>query len=60
MKSALPDVNVLIAPIDPSHEFHDAVHEGLQRNRRFGWATCPIAENACLRILGKPGHPFSG
>lgn len=60
MKTALLDVNVLIALIDPSHEFHDAAHDWFGRNRRFGWATCPITENACLRILGKPGYPYLG
>jgi hypothetical protein len=60
MKPALLDVNVLIALIDPSHEFHDAAHAWFERNRRFGWATCPITENASLRILGKPGYPYLG
>jgi|SRR5665213_338735 len=41
-KPGLPDVNVLIALIDPAHEFH----------------ACPITENGCLRILSKPGYPF--
>jgi toxin-antitoxin system PIN domain toxin len=60
MKAALLDVNVLIALIDPSHEFHDFAHAWFQRNRRHGWATCPITENACVRILGKPGYPYLG
>jgi hypothetical protein len=52
MKAALLDVNVLIALIDPSHELHDAAHEW--------WATCPITENACVRILAQPGYPYLG
>jgi hypothetical protein len=58
MKPALLDVNVLIALIDPAHELHDAAHVWFARDRRFGWATCPVTENACLRILGKPGYPY--
>jgi len=60
MRVALLDVNVLIALIDPNHVFHDAAHEWFDQNRQYGWATCPITENACLRILGKPGYPYRG
>jgi toxin-antitoxin system PIN domain toxin len=60
MKAALLDVNVLIALIDPAHEFHESAHAWFERNRQFGWATCPITENACLRILGKPAYPYLG
>jgi toxin-antitoxin system PIN domain toxin len=59
-KPGLLDVNVLIALIDPAHEFHAAAHVWFQRNRKYGWATCPITENGCLRILSKPGYPFPG
>ena len=59
-KPGLLDVNVLIALIDPAHEFHTAAHTWFQRNRHYGWATCPITENGCLRILSKPGYPFPG
>ena len=59
-KPALLDANVLIALIDPAHEFHNAAHAWFQRNRKYGWATCPITENGCLRILSKPGYPFPG
>lgn len=58
--AALLDVNVLIALIDPAHEFHEAAHEWFGRNRQHGWATCPMTENACLRILSKPAYPWVG
>jgi len=60
MKPALLDVNVLIALIDPAHEFHTAAHTWFRRNRRSGWATCPITQNGCVRIMSKPGYPFPG
>jgi hypothetical protein len=60
MKPGLLDVNVLIALIDPAHEFHASAHDWFKRNRQKGWATCPITENGCLRIMGKPGYPFPG
>lgn len=59
-RPGLLDVNVLIALIDPAHEFHAPAHLWFQRNRRHGWATCPLTENGCLRILSKPGYPFPG
>ena len=59
-RSALLDVNVLIALLDPEHEFHDAAHAWFTRNRRHGWATCPISENGCVRILSKAGYPSAG
>jgi toxin-antitoxin system PIN domain toxin len=60
MKPALLDVNVLIALIDPQHQFHDAAHAWFAIQREHGWATCPITENGCVRILGKPGYPYLG
>ena len=60
MKPGLLDVNVLIALMDPAHEFHHAAHAWFQENRQFGWVTCPITENGCLRILSNPGYPLSG
>lgn len=59
-KPGLLDVNVLIALMEPAHEFHAPAHTWFQRNRQYGWATCPITENGCLRILSKPGYPFPG
>ncbi|HEY3825359.1 MAG TPA: TA system VapC family ribonuclease toxin [Bryobacteraceae bacterium] len=59
-KPGLLDINVLIALIDPAHEFHSPAHRWFQHDRQFGWATCPITENGCLRILSKPGYPFPG
>ena len=59
-RTGLLDVNVLIALIDPAHEFHSCAHEWLDRNQRHGWATCPITENGCLRIMSRPGYPFPG
>src|SRR6202012_228563 len=59
-KPALLDVNVLIALIDHAHEFHAQAHLRFARNRKQGWATCPITQNGCLRILSTPGYPLAG
>ena len=55
----LLDVNVLIALVDPGHVQHDAAHAWFGRTGRKAFATCPITENALLRIVGHPKYPNS-
>lgn len=55
----LLDVNVLIALIDPAHIQHDAAHEWFARAGKPAWASCPITENAVLRIVGDSRYPNS-
>jgi uncharacterized protein len=55
----LLDVNVLIALIDPTHVMHDAAHRWFQGANGATWATCPITENAVIRIVGHPEYPNS-
>jgi len=59
-KPGLLDINVLIALIDPAHQFHASAHTWFKSHRSHGWATCPITENGCLRIMSNPGYPFPG
>jgi toxin-antitoxin system PIN domain toxin len=54
---ALLDVNVLIALFDPSHVHHEAAHAWFALNRGRRWATCPLTENAFVRVLSNPGYP---
>ena len=54
---ALLDVNVLVALFDPAHAHHEAAHAWLGRNRRSGWATCPLTENGLVRVLSNPAYP---
>ncbi len=53
----LLDVNVLIALLDEGHENHLAAIAFFKEHFVKGWATCPITENGCLRILGHTGYP---
>jgi uncharacterized protein len=55
----LLDVNVLIALIDPAHIQHDPAHIWFAREGGHSWATCPLTENALLRIVGNPRYPNS-
>ena len=54
---ALLDVNVLIALVDPQHVHHEPSHRWFQAYGGYGWATCPLTQNALLRILGNPRYP---
>ncbi len=56
---ALLDVNVLIALLDAEHLHHDAAWRWLRNNIGFGWATCPITQNGCLRVMAHPAYPNS-
>jgi len=60
MKPGLPDVNVLIALIDRDHKFHASAKSWFKDDRRGEWATCPITENGCLRVMSNPGYPAAG
>jgi len=54
---ALLDVNVLVALFDPGHLYHEAAHVWFGRNRSGRWATCPLTENAMVRILSNASYP---
>lgn len=57
MSVSLLDVNVLVALFDPAHPNHEDAHQWFGRNRRRGWATCPITVNGCVRVLSSPAYP---
>ncbi len=57
MRTYLLDVNVLIALLDPAHINHDAAHGWFSETGQHSWATCPITENAVVRILSNPAYP---
>lgn len=57
----IPDVNVLVAVTNTSHQHHTQAREWLNRVDRF--ATTPITENGLVRILLNPavlGQEISG
>lgn len=54
---ALLDANVLVALFDPEHTHHSVAHTWFANHRDGGWATCPITENALVRILSSPKYP---
>jgi uncharacterized protein len=59
MTTFLLDANVLIALIDPAHVQHDEAHNWFAKTGKKSWATCPMTENAVLRIVGDSRYPSS-
>lgn len=53
---ALLDVNVLIALIDPAHKFHRTARAWASAHAASGWASCPLTQNGCIRIISQPGY----
>ena len=56
---ALLDVNVLIALLDGNHTSHSTVSNWLAAHIEQGWASCPLTQNGCIRILSQPRYPNS-
>lgn len=54
---ALLDVNVLIALHDEQHVHHTTAARWFEANVRHGWASCPLTQNGCVRIMTQPGYP---
>ena len=54
---ALLDVNMLIALLDSDHSLHARATEWFAGHGKAGWASCPITQNGCLRVMSHPGYP---
>lgn len=53
---ALLDVNVVIALLDPDHQFHHSAHTWWRRHSAAGWASCPLTENGVIRVMSNPAY----
>ena len=56
---ALLDVNVLIALLDADHSLHATAVEWFGIHGKEGWASCPITQNGCARIMSSASYPNS-
>ena len=54
---ALLDINVLIALLDQDHSMHGQAGSWFAVNAGSGWASCPITQNGCVRIMSHPSYP---
>ena len=54
---ALLDVNVLIALLDADHASHARATEWFAGRVRRGWASSPITQNGCARVMSNAAYP---
>lgn len=54
---ALLDINVLIALLDRAHVHHRPARVWFEAHIGHGWASCPITQNGCVRIMSQPAYP---
>ena len=52
-------MNVLIALLDEDHPHHDTASNWFVLNSELGWATRPLTQNGCIRILSQTRYPNS-
>ncbi len=48
--------DILVALLDPKHIAHADAYGWLAANLTTGWATCPLCENGCLRVMTNPRY----
>ena len=53
---ALLDVNVLIALLDSDHSLHEPAAQWFAQRASNGWASSPITQNGCVRIMAHPSY----
>jgi toxin-antitoxin system PIN domain toxin len=56
---ALLDVNVLVALFDEDHASHAEALRWFDEHAAGGWATSPITQNGCIRVMSQSGYPNS-
>ena len=54
---ALLDVNVVIALLDGDHASHDRATSWFEAHASDGWASCPITQNGCVRVMSHHAYP---
>ncbi len=54
MKTALLDLNVLVALFWPDHEHHSSALRWLKQRGSGRWATCPLTQLGFIRIVSNP------
>lgn len=47
---SLLDINLLIALAWPNHVHHEKARRWFDRNRKAGWATCPLTQSGFIRV----------
>ncbi len=59
MKRFLPDVNTLLALLDPMHVHHDAAHRWYAKRAPLRLLLCSHLVNGVIRVASQPQYPNS-
>ena len=59
MKFYLPDVNALLALLDPMHIHHESAHQWYEKRRKPALLLCSHVVNGVIRIASQPKYPNS-
>lgn len=54
---SLYDVSFLVALFDRNHTANHVVSVWFAANIEQGWASCPLTQNGCVRVLSQPRYP---
>lgn len=57
MNRFLPDVNALLALLDPLHIHHEAAHHWYARRSPLRVVMCSHVENGVIRVASQPKYP---
>lgn len=57
MTRFLLDVNTVLALLDPQHVLHNAAHAWAERTPTAQWLTCPLVQNAVVRVASQTAYP---
>ena len=57
MSATLPDVNVLVALLDPLHVQHDRAHAWFGSGGWDEWLSSPTTQNGVLHVVSHPKYP---
>ena len=57
MKCFLPDVNTLLALLDPMHVHHEAAHRWYANQSPLRLILCSHVENGVIRVASQPKYP---
>jgi hypothetical protein len=53
---SLLDINMLIAMFDSDHVSHEPAIAWFAKHAKEGWASCPLTQNGCIRIMSSPSY----
>ena len=51
--------DVLASHDNVDHSLHAHALKWFGRQAPSGWASCPITQNGCIRVMSRPGYPNS-